>query len=53
LAYIECTDQAVNDAYYAKVGPILILRHRGQELARFATTPDGEQVRQAIAACFP
>jgi hypothetical protein len=51
FAYVECTDNSVNDTCHAKVIPVLILRHRGQELARFVNTLDAEQVRQAIAKC--
>ena len=49
FAYVECVNSAVKDAYRADVVPVLILRHRGQELARFVNTLEAEQVRQAIA----
>jgi hypothetical protein len=49
FAYVECADRSVIDAYRADVVPVLILRHRGQELARFVNTLEAEQVRQAIA----
>jgi Thioredoxin len=52
FAYVECTNNSVNDAYGAKVIPVLILRHRGQEISRFVNTLDAEQVRQAIAKCL-
>ncbi len=49
FAYVECANRAVKNAYRADVVPVLILRHRGQELGRFVNTLDAEQVRQAIA----
>lgn len=52
FAYVECTTNSVNETYRANVIPVLILRHRGQELARFVNTGDAEQVRQAIAKCL-
>ena len=51
FAYVECTDRAAMDAYRANVVPVLILRHRGQELARFVNTLAVEEVRKAIAGC--
>jgi thioredoxin-like negative regulator of GroEL len=49
FAYVECDSSPVKDAYRADVVPVLILRHRGQELARFVNTLEVEKVRQAIA----
>ncbi len=49
FAYVECTTQDVKDAYHAEVVPVLILRHRGQELGRFVNTLEAEKVQQAIA----
>ena len=40
------------DTYHADVAPVLILRHRGQELARFVNTLEAEQVRNTIAGCI-
>jgi thioredoxin-like negative regulator of GroEL len=51
FAYVECLGRPVQHAYRADVVPVLILRHRGKELARFVNTLEVEQVRQAIAAC--
>jgi hypothetical protein len=51
FAYVECANRAVMDAYGANVVPVLILRHRGQELARFVNTLEVEEVRKAIAGC--
>jgi hypothetical protein len=52
FAYVECADRSVTNAYRADVVPVLILRHRGQELARFANTLEADPVRQAIAGCI-
>lgn len=49
FAYVECANRAVKEAYRAEVVPVLILRHHGQELARFVNTLDAEEVRKAIA----
>lgn len=49
FAYVECTTKEVKDAYHAEVVPVLILRHRGQELSRFVNTLEADKVRQAIA----
>ena len=51
FAYVECTDNSVNQTYGAHVVPVLILRHRGRELARFVNTLDAEPVRRAMAEC--
>jgi len=51
FAYVECAGRSVQEAYRADVIPVLILRHRGEELARFVNTLEAGQVRQAIAGC--
>jgi hypothetical protein len=52
FAYVECVDRSVMDAYGASVVPVLILRLRGQDLARFVNALDAEQVRKAIRECI-
>ncbi len=49
FAYVECDSSTIKDAYRADVVPVLILRHRGHELARFVNTLEAARVRQAIA----
>jgi thioredoxin-like negative regulator of GroEL len=49
FGYVECNSSIVKDTYRADVVPVLILRHRGQELARFVNALEAEKVRQAIA----
>lgn len=50
FAYVECTGRAVTDRYGASVVPVLIVRHRGHEVARFVNALDAEPVREAIRA---
>jgi hypothetical protein len=52
FAYVECTNRSLTEAYDANVVPVLILRHRGKEVARFVNTLDAEQARQAIERCL-
>ncbi len=52
FAYVECVNRMVNKVYRADVVPVLILRHRGQELARFVNTLEAGQVGHAIAGCM-
>lgn len=52
FAYVDCADRAVKDAYGADVVPVLILRHRGRELARFVNTLQADDVRKAISDCI-
>jgi hypothetical protein len=50
FGYVEASGRSVTDAYRAEVVPVLILRHRGAEVGRFANVLRAEEVRPAIAA---
>jgi len=50
FAYVEAASPQVTQAYGANVVPVLILRHRGQEIGRFVNALGVEEVRPAVAA---
>ena len=50
FAYVEASGRSVIDAYRVEVVPVLILRHRGTEVGRFANVLGADEVRTAIIA---
>jgi hypothetical protein len=50
FAYVEASSKGITETYSANIVPVLILRHRGAEVARFVNTMGSEEVRPAIAA---
>jgi hypothetical protein len=51
FTYVE-ESREVREKYQAEVVPVLILRHRGQELGRFVNTVEADEVRPAITAAI-
>jgi thioredoxin-like negative regulator of GroEL len=48
FAYVECTTPTLQQAYQASVLPMLLIRHRGREVARFVNTLDSGDVRPTL-----
>lgn len=48
VAYVEASCRDIIQAFQASIVPVLILRHRGQEVDRFVNTMEIDEVRPAI-----
>ena len=52
FVYVECRDAKIREQYKVDIVPVVLVYHRGVELARFPNVMVGDEVRKAIEAAL-